>query len=133
MNDERESLAEQLFREPYRFDFQTKREGSSVTVVGRSVVVLGKSNERYERVWNAVPRPEVSWRKAGAKRGSKPEKMGMIGDQVSMADLGGWPALWAPLDLPLETPGLAPGDEVEVQLVQKKNPLFGKVESDWKK
>ena len=42
----------------------------------------------------------------------------------------GWGASWFPLDTKAPTgPGV---DAVEVQLVDKKHPLFGKVESAWK-
>ena len=40
----------------------------------------------------------------------------------------GWQGMWKPITdtVPLKEA------EVEVQLVEKKNKLFGKVESDWK-
>ena len=40
----------------------------------------------------------------------------------------GWQGMWKPItdSVPLKEA------EVEVQLVEKKNKLFGKVESDWK-
>ena len=48
-----------------------------------------------------------------------------------MLEKHGWPAAWFPLDTTVETKE-KPGTEVEVQLVDKKHDLFGKVESDWK-
>ena len=41
----------------------------------------------------------------------------------------GWEAVWFPLDLALDVKGQG---EVEVQLVDKKHELFGKLESEWK-
>lgn len=115
---------------PFDFDFRFRRSGDEVTVLGSSVVVTGVNQERYERAWNAVPRPDVSWRKAGTKRGSKGEGMEVIHDMLT-ADKLGLEKAWKPLDLTVRV-NLSDGDEVELQLVQKKNPLFGKVESSWR-
>ena len=41
----------------------------------------------------------------------------------------GFPAAWFPLDVQVETKGVT---DVEVQLVDKKHELFGKIESAWK-
>lgn len=115
---------------PFNYDFRFKRDGDELTVDGKSVVVIGKSLERYERAWNAVPRPDVSWRKAGSKRGSKGETMDVIMDQQTANDLG-LDKTWKPLDLTLRINASA-DDKIEVQLKEKKNPLFGKVESEWR-
>lgn len=114
---------------PFSFDFQFEHSGSSLKVKGASVVVLGIGGERYERLWDCVPRPEVSWREAGAKRGSKPAQMPAVMDQN---ELGAefWNAVWFPLDLELDLRGSH--EAIEVQLTEAKNKLFGKIESPWK-
>ncbi len=116
---------------PYRFQFDWSLAGDVLEVPGRSVVVVGNGGERYERLWNAVPRPEVSWRKAGSKRGSKPEDMKVVLDQDALFEPGGWRKSWHPLDFTMEI-GSVPEEGIEVQLVEKKNKLFGKIESEWK-
>lgn len=113
---------------PFTFDFDVTVDDSMLTVHGQSISVLGVANERYERIWGAVPRPEVSYRRAGTSRGSKPEDMPMVMDQNQISELG-WGSAWFPLDLGLEKD--ADETEIEVQLVEKKNKLFGKIESDW--
>jgi hypothetical protein len=71
----------------------------------------------------------VSYRKAGSKKGSKGEKMGAVQTQEELGELG-WPSAWAPRDLRIDK---KPSDgAVEVQLVEKKNKLFGAIESAWK-
>lgn len=114
---------------PYGFDWDADVAGSMVSVTGKSVVVVGRGGERYERVWNAVPRPEVSVRKPGSKRGSKGEEMNAALDQSVIDETGDWASVWFPLDT--EIPNKA-GDEAELQLIEKKNKLFGKIESIWK-
>lgn len=114
---------------PFRFDFTFERKGESAIVSGKSVLVLGSGNERYERLWDCVPRPDVSWREAGSKRGSKPEEMDLVLDQEKLGELG-WDSAWFPLDLAVELKGDPKG--IELQLTEKKNKLFGSIESDWK-
>jgi hypothetical protein len=113
---------------PYGFDFKIERSGEHVTVVGKSVVVIGKAGERYERTWNCVPRPEASWRKAGTKKGSKGELLDLVLDQFAIGEKG-WPAAWSPLDVTMTLKGSP--DKIEVQLFEKKNKLFGEIESVW--
>lgn len=114
---------------PFGFDFRTRLEDGQVSVEGASVVVTGAAGERYERAWQCVAETEMSWRKKGTKKASKPEKMPRILDNQGITDHG-WGASWFPLDTKAPTgPGV---DAVEVQLVDKKHPLFGKVESAWK-
>lgn len=113
---------------PYGFDFRYDTGDESVTVEGQSVVVVGSANERYERPWNCVAHPEVSVRKKGSKRGSKPEEMGSVMTQNELVELG-WPSAWFPRDTVVEKKA---GEEVEVQLTEKKHALFGKIESVWK-
>ncbi len=117
---------------PFDMEFTLKRpEDEQVTIVGESVVVVGKSGERYERPWNCVLRPEASWRKKGSKKGARHEKMPALMDTQTIYDMGqqGWLAVWFPLDLTLETKGVT---DAEVQLVEKKHDLFGKIESTWR-
>lgn len=114
---------------PFDLDFTVDGEGGKFTVPGESVVVLGQSGERYERLWNCVLEPAVSWRKAGSKRGTKGEKMGVHMDRDAMAKFG-YGAVWFPKDLQVM---LRKGsDEFEVQLLVKKNKLFGKITSSWR-
>ena len=114
---------------PFGFDFRYSLEGETLKVEGKSVVVVGAEGERYERAWNCVARPEVSWRKAGTKKASKAEKMPIALSNEVVNQLG-WAAPWFPLDLELQAPQA--GGAVEVQLVDKKHEVFGKVESAWK-
>ena len=114
---------------PFGFDFRFKRDGSKLTVEGKTVSVIGKSQERYERPWNCVPRPEVMWRKKGTKTGSKPEKMPMVSGTEGIEKYG-WDATWFPLDLEIDL--RQEKDPIEVQLSDKRHDLFGKIESAWK-
>ena len=91
--------------------------------------MTGSAGERYERTWNCVPHPEVAFRKEGSKRGNKPEKMTWVQNTNEITELG-FRAAWSPLDLIIDrtrTKG-----EIEVQVTEKKNKLFGKIESIWK-
>jgi hypothetical protein len=112
---------------PFGFDFDFQISGRDLTVTGKSVVVTGKGGERYTRFWECVPAPEVSWREAGSRRGSKGEDMGHA---MNFMDPEFWTQSFHPLDLTLDLKG--DHEDVEVQLVEKKNKLFGKIESDWK-
>jgi hypothetical protein len=114
---------------PFDFDFVTKKDGDQLTIVGRSVRVVGKAGERYERMWNCVAVPEAGFRKKGSKsKAAKYEKMHKAGDPEVINKLG-WDAPWSPLDLVLDVKGQG---EVEVQLLLKQHDLFGKTESTWK-
>ena len=98
-------------------------------IPGSSVVVTGSAHGRYERAWRCVPRPEVSLRKKGAKKGGKPQRMPVLTSQDELYTLG-WESAWHPKDLLIEK---KPNEkDVEVQLTEKKNKLFGKLASDWK-
>ena len=68
---------------------------------------------------------------SSAKKGSKGGRMTPTVNQNNLGVNGGWASVWFPLDLELEKK--REGEDVEVQLVEKKNKLFGKIESDWKK
>lgn len=113
---------------PFGFDFETVVEERTVLVEGTTVCVVGRGGERYERIWNAVPRPEVSVRSAGSRRGSRAEEMEGALDQDTVYEQG-WETAWFPLDLEIEH---REGADAEVQLVEKRNELFGKIESEWK-
>jgi len=114
---------------PFDLEFKIEDGGDKFTVPGSSVVVAGRAGERYERLWNCVLNPAVSWRKAGSKRGTKGDSMGVHMDREAMSKFG-YSATWFPKDLELE---LRKGTEdYEVQLLVKKNKLFGKITSSWR-
>ncbi len=114
---------------PFGFDFQHVVGDDSVKIVGPSVVVTGVAAERYERLWNCAVKPEVSVRKAGAKRGGKYEDINVATGQDDI-DKHGWGAVWMPLDT--EIPAEVGEEGIQVQLYQKKHKLFGEIESAWK-
>ena len=114
---------------PFGFDFLTEDLGESVKILGASVVVTGMNDERYERPWNCRPYTLASIRKSGAKKGGKPEKMMSNLDQNTL--YSDWALGFHPQDLELPKKGIKE-DGFEVQLTEKKNKLFGKIESDWK-
>jgi hypothetical protein len=114
---------------PFGFDFKHTFEAEKLTIDGTTVAVVGAHGERYERAWNCVARPEVMWRKKGTKKGSKPEKMERVPDTAMLEKLG-FAATWFPMKLEIELKGVE--GPIEVQLVDKKHDIFGKVESTWK-
>ena len=114
---------------PFSFDFKFEEDEANLNLIGNTVVVVGAAGERYERPWGCVPRPDVSWRKKGTKKGSKGEKTQVISQNDEFSKYG-WAAAWAPLDLVITKKGKV--EESELQLIEKKNKLFGKIESDWK-
>jgi hypothetical protein len=114
---------------PFGFAFDFEESEDSVVVKGESIAVTGAGGERYERLWNCVVRPEASYRPKGKGKGSKPEDMHVAMSQDEINELG-WKVAWFPYDLTLEKKGKS--EESEVQLIEKKNKLFGKIESDWK-
>ncbi|MGD2017603.1 MAG: hypothetical protein PVJ89_05790 [Planctomycetota bacterium] len=112
---------------PFTFDYEYAVASDGVTVDGTSIRVVGAGGESYERIYGAVPIPEASVRKKGGKRAIMTEKMKPALDQDGVQKHG-WAALWKPLDKTFSVRV----DEAEVQLMEKKNRLFGKIESDWK-
>ena len=66
-------------------------------------------------------------RRKGGKRANANMRMKPVVDNLGL-EKHGWQGMWKPITdtVPLKEA------EVEVQLVEKKNKLFGKVESDWK-
>ena len=117
---------------PFGFGFSFRQTDEEVSIDGKSVHVTGRGNETYQRLWNCVPRPEASERVAGSKKGGKPIKMKPFESQETMAEMGaaGFFYLWFPRDGKLTKK--KKGEDVEVQLVEKKNKLFGKITSEWK-
>jgi hypothetical protein len=113
---------------PFSFDFKSSNVDGKLTIEGGTVVITGSQGERYERPWQCVPRPEVTWRKKGTKKGSKYEKMPQVQDSDTVSKQG-WQAAWFPMNLDIDVKGQG---DVEVQLLDKKHELFGKVESEWK-
>ena len=114
----------------FGLDFSFSMGGAGVQVDGESVVVVGERGERYERPWNCRVAPDISWRRAGAKKGNKAERMKLITDQYVMMEVeNGWSKVWFPLDCEFDVNNET---AVELQLAEKKNELFGKLESDWK-
>jgi hypothetical protein len=114
---------------PFSFDFAIESVDRGVKVNGETVVVVGAAGERYERPWNCRAAPDVYWRDKGKGRGNKAERMKLINDQFVMLDVErSYQKVWFPLDCEFEVKA----ETVEVQLQEKKNTLFGKLESGWK-
>ncbi|HKX45548.1 MAG TPA: hypothetical protein VJP77_02515, partial [Planctomycetota bacterium] len=121
-------VAEVALGEPFGFDFAFEPSPDNVVLKGGSVTVTGVAGERYHRLWNATVRPEASVREAGGKKSTKPEELERVLTQDELYD-GRFVTVWHPKDATLPHPF---GTEaVEVQLVQKKHDLFGKLESAW--
>jgi hypothetical protein len=113
---------------PFGFDFRVQQDEASLTVVGASVAVLGKSGESYQRFWNCVPRPDVVTREEGKKRAEEGDRMTGPGSQEEVGEKG-FQYAWFPFDVVMEK---ASPVRLEVQLIEKKNRLFGKIESQWR-
>ncbi|MCP3917413.1 MAG: hypothetical protein GY711_17850 [bacterium] len=114
---------------PFDIAFSATAADGTVTVEGESVHVVGRGGEQYERLWGCVLKPVASWRKAGTKRGSRPEKMRRLMTHEELGE-SGWKKGWFPLTVVMERKG---DGGVEVMLMDKKNKLFGKLESSWRK
>jgi hypothetical protein len=118
---------------PYGFEFMTEVGDEKVTVKGKSVTIIGSAGERYDRTWNCAPRPEMSARKQGQKKGGKSEKMGAVLDLYETGEDGVQKYKFEDTFRPLDTSvPIKKGDTVEVQLIEKKNKLFGEIESIWR-
>lgn len=116
--------------EPYDIDFTAKDgEGGDVTVQGGSLAVLGSAGERYERLWNCVLQPEVFVRKVGTKKGGRGSDMTLVLDSEEITRVG-FQAAWFPRDHVVDK--RSDDEQVELQLVEKKNKLFGSIESSWR-
>ncbi len=114
--------------EPFKLDFALTQNDQSVTIEGKTIVVTGRGRETYQRLWNCVPRPEVHLRKAGTSKGAEADTM-RPAQTMEESNENGPASLWYPIDATLTK---KEEEAVEVQLVEKKNKLFGKIESDWK-
>jgi hypothetical protein len=118
---------------PFNFEFSTEAAEESLTVKGKSVAVVGSAKERYERFWNCVPRPEVSVRKAGSKKGGKPEKMDIVMDLLERNEDGSFRFVEADTWRPIDTQfAIKKGESVEAQLSEKKHKLLGDISSEFK-
>lgn len=114
---------------PFDISFKADVDATTATIRGNTLSVTGRGGERYHRLWGYTLRPEVTLRKAGAKKGGRPERMPLVLDQSTVNEKG-MAVAWYPLDMTIEH-GLGT-DEVEIQLTEKKHALFGKLESSWK-
>jgi len=116
------------FGAPFAFEFSSANTTEGVKVKGGSVAVLGVGGEQYGRFWRCQPRPEVHLRKAGSAAWGKVGQLAVIDDIDELGDHGGegWNKVWWPLDGLFEN---KLGDGVEVRLFEKKNALFGKIDS----
>ncbi len=114
---------------PFDLDFTYTAEAERVTIKGSSVTVTGRGNERYHRLWNLRLAPEVLIRKAGKGSGAKAGRMRLISDADTL-NVEGYDKAWWPEDFEFENKYA--GEAVEVQLLEKKNKLFGKLESSWR-
>jgi hypothetical protein len=74
--------------------------------------------------------PEVNVRKAGSSKGKKETKLVPVTSQEMLQETNDFRTVWFPITKPFPKPDK--GDTVEVQLFEKKNKLFGKLESAWK-
>ncbi|MFT7539852.1 MAG: hypothetical protein ACI9K5_000811 [Gammaproteobacteria bacterium] len=117
------------FGAPFGFDFGISQNDDTVTIDEDSVIITGKGGETYQRLWNCVPLVDVLVRQAGARKGVD---VGTLRPSQSREEItaNGWVSAWFPISRELDK-GKMSGDEVEVQLFQKKNKLFGKIESAW--
>ena len=108
----------------FGFDFKADVDSKGCQVWGNSVCIVGERGERYERPYLCVPKPLAAARIPGKKRGSKPEKMGVFSGNEEATKKS-----WFPPDLSIDLKGV--DGAVEVQLSEKKHPLFGKITSEW--
>ena len=121
---------------PLHFEFEITRNGDKGVVKGSTVRVVGSAGENYDRFWNCVPAPSISSRKAGTKKGGKPEEMPrVLGNLDELNDQGqrrwAFSDVWRPLDMEVEL--ARGGDAMEIQMSEKKHKLLGApIESDWK-
>jgi hypothetical protein len=118
---------------PFGFDFRVTQDDKTLTVEGKSICVVGRGGETYQRLWNCVLAPEVNVRKEGSKKGKKEAKLVAVGSQEQLQDPEGanndYAYCWFPMNKPISKP--AEGN-CEAQLFEKGHKLFGKIESDWK-
>ncbi len=117
---------------PFGFDFRVNQDEEQVSVEGNTVYVTGKNGEAYQRLWGCVAQPEVLIRRKGSKKGKSEAKMKPVVNQQEIGDHNNdYRVFWFP-QLAEGIKKDKKGRDVEVQLFQKKNKLFGKITSDWK-
>jgi hypothetical protein len=113
---------------PFTFDFKTEQMNTGdVKVLGKTVIVYGRSNEMYCHFRDEPPIPDkVQLRIKGGAPAGKAQSMGKATlDDFNKDQL----SVWQPLDLVL--PG-SPGKSYEAQLSLKKNSLLGgPIKSEW--
>lgn len=112
---------------PYSFDFAYEVGESEVTVVGESIRILGAGGEAYDRFYGCVPYVDAEIRRKGAKRGQDNVRLKPVVDNLGL-EKHGWKGMWKPISAKL----VKKDGEVEVQITEKKNKLFGKLASGWK-
>ncbi|MSR63249.1 MAG: hypothetical protein EXS08_12475 [Planctomycetes bacterium] len=116
---------------PFAIDFAFGQDDNAVTIDGPSLAVVGRGGETYQRMWNCVLAPEVNLRKAGQSKGRKEKRLVPVGSQEDLeVHKYDFKTAWFPIGEPIDKP--MPGEKFEAQLFEKKNKLFGKIESDWK-
>ena len=111
---------------PFTFDCDFVVEGDEIQIDGNSLTIVGAGGERYHRIWNARPEPDVEIRKAGGSRGTKVGSMQTYWSSQEVIDVGTDRA-WKPGDMTVDNKY---GAEVELRFVEK-NDLFGKIEGEW--
>lgn len=116
---------------PFGFDFTFKQDDETVSVIGDSIVVTGKNGETYQRLWGCVVQPEVFVRRQGAKKGKGAVKMKPVLSQQEL-EMHQNDRRWTWFPITKDFNKKKKGQDVELQLFQKKNRLFGKIQSDWK-
>ncbi|QDU84755.1 hypothetical protein Pla163_18690 [Planctomycetes bacterium Pla163] len=114
---------------PFGYDFSSAFVPDGVRIRGESVHVVGVGGEHYHLLWNCRTAPEVHLRKTGSSSWTQVGQLELIDSVsgISNFDGDGWAAAWTPLDKILEN---KLGDDVEVRLHERKNPLFGRIDSD---
>ncbi|MEX1025437.1 MAG: hypothetical protein WD226_10215 [Planctomycetota bacterium] len=116
---------------PFDFVFDVDQTDETVSVVGASIGIVGQAGEVYQRFWNCVPQPEVNVREEGRRKGSEVGKLKPADSQEAVSDAGDYKVAWFPRDDTFDKK--KSGETVEVQLFEKKNKLFGKVGTSWRK
>jgi hypothetical protein len=105
---------------PFRLAADVRLEGDKLTVIGRSVHVVGQAGERYCRLVGA-PLFDVD---VLVKGGSKGRLAGSANEDVNKE----WGRLYYPADAVLP---LRAGKDPEWRMVLRKHPWFGNLDSGW--